>query len=102
MGRRHRIRGKRRRKGARPGSAPPRRSSPAAVVERTADDIEISRVSEEGAPVDIDRLAPDAALSEAGLREPPSLIVEGPGIGHEIVWPRVEKATTFREEWRRS
>ena len=78
MSRRHRIRGKRRRKGARPGSAPPRRSSPAAVVERTADDIEISRVAEEGAPVDLDRLAPDAALSEAGLREPPSLIVEGP------------------------
>jgi o-succinylbenzoate synthase len=24
----------------------------------------------------------------------------GPGIGHEIVWPRVEAATRFREEWR--
>ena len=27
-------------------------------------------------------------------------VPEGPGIGHAIVWPRVEKATTFREEWR--
>lgn len=27
-------------------------------------------------------------------------VPEGPGIGHAIVWPRVERATTFREEWR--
>jgi o-succinylbenzoate synthase len=25
-----------------------------------------------------------------------------PGIGHEIVWARVERATRFKEEWRRS
>jgi O-succinylbenzoate synthase len=28
-------------------------------------------------------------------------VPEGAGIGHAIVWPRVERATTFREEWRR-
>jgi cytochrome c-type biogenesis protein CcmH/NrfG len=78
MRRRHRSRGKRRRQGAKAGSAPPRGSSPAALGERTADDIAISRVGEEDAPVDLDRLAPAAALREAGLREPPSLIVEGP------------------------
>jgi hypothetical protein len=55
MSRRHRIRGKRRRRASR----------------------EDSRAEEEGPPVDLDRLAPDAALSEAGLREPPVLIVEG-------------------------
>jgi O-succinylbenzoate synthase len=27
-------------------------------------------------------------------------VPERPGIGHEIVWPRVERATVFREEWR--
>jgi O-succinylbenzoate synthase len=27
-------------------------------------------------------------------------VPEGPGIGHAIVWPRVERATSFREEWR--
>lgn len=27
-------------------------------------------------------------------------VPEAPGIGHEIVWPRVDRATTFREEWR--
>jgi o-succinylbenzoate synthase len=29
-------------------------------------------------------------------------VPEGPGIGHEVVWPRVEKATLAREEWRRT
>ncbi len=28
-------------------------------------------------------------------------VPDGPGIGHAIVWERVERATTFREEWRR-
>ena len=28
-------------------------------------------------------------------------VPEGPGIGHEILWPRVERATTYREAWRR-
>jgi O-succinylbenzoate synthase len=27
-------------------------------------------------------------------------VPEGPGIGHEIVWPRVERATIARETWR--
>lgn len=76
MSRRRRNRGKRRRRVARP-AAP----SPAALVEPTPDDIEIPRVAEEGPPVDLDRLVPDAAfagLNGAGLREPPALIVEGP------------------------
>ncbi len=50
-----------------------------------------------------------ARYFEEDLIEPPVVVTprgtiqvpEGPGIGHEIVWPRVEKATTFREEWRR-
>jgi O-succinylbenzoate synthase len=28
-------------------------------------------------------------------------VPEAPGIGHAVVWPRVERATRFREEWRR-
>jgi O-succinylbenzoate synthase len=28
-------------------------------------------------------------------------VPEGPGIGHDIVWPRVERATDHRREWRR-
>jgi O-succinylbenzoate synthase len=28
-------------------------------------------------------------------------VPEGPGIGHPILWPRVERATTFREAWSR-
>jgi hypothetical protein len=76
MSRRRRIRGKRRRWASRANS--PSTVSPVALGEPTPDDIEIARAAEEGAPVDLDRLAPDTALSEAGLREPPSLIVEGP------------------------
>jgi hypothetical protein len=77
MSRRRRIRGKRRRRASRANS--PSTVSPAAAGEPTPDDIEISRAAgEENAPADLDRLAPDAALSEAGLREPPALIVEGP------------------------
>ncbi|HEY7513717.1 MAG TPA: o-succinylbenzoate synthase [Vicinamibacteria bacterium] len=50
-----------------------------------------------------------ARYFEEDLVDPPVVVgprgtiavPEGPGIGHEIVWPRVEKATVFREEWRR-
>ena len=35
------------------------------------------------------------------LREGQVAVPEGPGIGHAIVWPRVERATDFREAWRR-
>ncbi len=28
-------------------------------------------------------------------------VPDGPGIGHAILWDRVDRATTFREEWRR-
>jgi hypothetical protein len=77
MSRRRRIRGNRRRRASRADS--PSALSPVAVGESTLDDIEISRAAEEeSAPADLDRLAPEAALGEAGLREPPSLIVEGP------------------------
>lgn len=27
-------------------------------------------------------------------------VPEAPGLGHTLVWPRIEKATVFREEWR--
>ncbi len=27
-------------------------------------------------------------------------VPEGPGLGHTLVWPRIEKATVFREQWR--
>jgi O-succinylbenzoate synthase len=43
-----------------------------------------------------DLVDPPVVVSPSGTIEVP----EGPGIGHEIVWPRVEKATTFREEWK--
>ena len=43
-----------------------------------------------------DLVEPPVVVSPSGTIEVP----EGPGIGHEIVWPRVEKATTFREEWK--
>ncbi|HEY8148504.1 MAG TPA: hypothetical protein VIK51_06330 [Vicinamibacteria bacterium] len=75
MSRRHWIRGKRRRRASREAS--PSTVSPDALGEPTPDNIETPRAAEEGPPVDLDRLAPDAALSEAGLREPPALIVEG-------------------------
>jgi len=52
--------------------------------------------------------AASARYFEEDLVDPPVTVSrEGtiavpvrPGIGHEIVWPRVEKATRFREEWR--
>ena len=43
-----------------------------------------------------DLVDPPVVVSSAGTIEVP----EGPGIGREIVWPRVEKATSFREEWK--
>jgi hypothetical protein len=39
---------------------------------------------------------PPVVVSRSGTIDVP----EGPGIGHAIVWPRVDKATTFREEWK--
>ena len=44
-----------------------------------------------------DLVDPPVVVSPEGTIAVP----EGPGIGHEIVWGRVERATTFREEWRR-
>jgi O-succinylbenzoate synthase len=44
-----------------------------------------------------DLVDPPVVVSAAGTIDVP----EKPGIGHEIVWPRVEKATTFQEEWKR-
>jgi len=60
MRRRHRIRGRRSRRSAKP----------AALASGTPD----------GAtpPSDLDRLVPAPAVAEAALREPPALIVEGP------------------------
>jgi O-succinylbenzoate synthase len=43
-----------------------------------------------------DLVDPPVVVSPAGTIAVP----EGPGIGHEIVWPRVERATTFRDEWK--
>jgi o-succinylbenzoate synthase len=44
-----------------------------------------------------DLVDPPVIVSAAGEIAVP----EGPGIGHDIIWSRVEKATTFTEEWRR-
>ena len=44
-----------------------------------------------------DLVDPPVSVSADGLIEVP----EGPGIGHEIVWSRVERATRSKEEWRR-
>ena len=44
-----------------------------------------------------DLIDPPVTVSPQGTITVP----EGPGIGHEIVWPRVERATVSREEWRR-
>jgi O-succinylbenzoate synthase len=48
-----------------------------------------------------------ARYFEEDLVDPPVVVggdgtiavPEGPGIGHEIVWPRVERATAFKESW---
>jgi len=50
-----------------------------------------------------------ARYFEEDLVDPPVVVSpegriavpEGPGIGHDIVWPRVERATDFRETWKR-
>jgi len=42
-----------------------------------------------------DLIDPPVVVSPQGTIHVP----EGPGIGHEIVWSRVEKATTFKQEW---
>jgi hypothetical protein len=60
MRRRHRFRGKRSRRSSRPGLDAAGRSPAATPLS------------------ELDRLVPEAALSEAALREPPSLVVEGP------------------------
>ncbi|HVR71138.1 MAG TPA: o-succinylbenzoate synthase [Vicinamibacteria bacterium] len=44
-----------------------------------------------------DLVDPPVTVSPGGFIAVP----EGPGIGHRIVWERVEKATLAREEWRR-
>jgi O-succinylbenzoate synthase len=49
-----------------------------------------------------------ARYFEEDLIDPPVTVApdgtiavpEGPGIGHAVLWARVEKATTFKEEWR--
>ena len=45
---------------------------------------------------DEDLVDPPVEVSPEGTITVP----EGPGIGHALVWARVERATTFREEWR--
>ena len=44
-----------------------------------------------------DLIDPPVTVSAQGTITVP----EAPGIGHDIVWPRVERATVAREEWRR-
>lgn len=44
-----------------------------------------------------DVIDPPVVVSPEGTITVP----EGPGIGHDIVWPRVERATTWRRVWRR-
>ena len=44
-----------------------------------------------------DLIDPPVVVSAEGTIAVP----EGPGIGHEIVWPRVDRATTWRKDWRR-
>lgn len=54
--------------------------------------------------------AASARYFEEDLVDPPVVVdaqgtiavPEGAGIGHAIVWPRVERSTTFHEAWRRS
>lgn len=46
---------------------------------------------------DEDLIDPPVEVSAHGTIRVP----ETPGLGHAIVWPRVERATEFREEWRR-
>jgi O-succinylbenzoate synthase len=46
---------------------------------------------------DEDLIEPPVVVSPDGT----IVVPRGPGIGHAIVWPRVDRATTFRTEWRR-
>jgi O-succinylbenzoate synthase len=46
---------------------------------------------------DEDLVDPPIVVSREGTIAVP----EGPGLGHEIVWPRVERATVHREAWTR-
>jgi O-succinylbenzoate synthase len=46
---------------------------------------------------DEDLVDPPVTVSPKGRIAVP----EGPGIGHAILWPRVERATDFRETWKR-
>lgn len=45
---------------------------------------------------DEDLVEPPVTVSSDGLIAVP----DGPGIGHEVVWSRVERATVWQEEWR--
>jgi O-succinylbenzoate synthase len=45
---------------------------------------------------DEDLIDPPVVVSTEGTIRVP----ESPGLGHDIVWARVERATVFREEWR--
>jgi O-succinylbenzoate synthase len=44
-----------------------------------------------------DLVLPPVTVSKEGTIAVP----EGPGIGHEVAWSRVERATVARETWRR-
>jgi O-succinylbenzoate synthase len=44
-----------------------------------------------------DLVDPPVVVSKDGTIDVP----EGPGLGHEIVWPRVDRATVFRDAWTR-
>lgn len=46
---------------------------------------------------DEDLVEPEVTVNQAGE----ILVPRGPGLGHEIVWSRVEKATQHREVWSR-
>jgi O-succinylbenzoate synthase len=43
-----------------------------------------------------DLVDPPVTVSKEGLIAVP----EAPGLGHEVVWPRVERATQWKDEWR--
>ncbi len=45
-----------------------------------------------------DIVDPPVVVSRDGMIAVP----EAPGIGQDIVWPRVERATLFKETWTRS
>jgi O-succinylbenzoate synthase len=45
---------------------------------------------------DEDLVDPPVTVSKEGLVEVP----RQPGLGHQVVWPRVDKATQWKDEWR--